>query len=695
MKTDSGNTRTNSLARLVTGRRTAWAFALVPLLLAGLFLGLIGEAERPTGVTDNLPAGFDSTEAAVLLAEVSDGEASAAITLWTADEGTLTPAQLAELRSQATVTPLVISEDGTAAYTVAPVAGRTSEENREAVSELREQVDEAAPDGVTAQLTGPAAFKADFSDVFAGADTRLLAATAAIVAVLLIATYRSPILWIVPLTVVAVADRTAAVLATQVMKHFESLAWDPSVIGILSVLVFGAGTNYALLLISRYRDELKVVEDRRTAMARALANTFESVAFAASTVVLGTLTLLLSVLPTTRGLGLACAVGIVVASAFALVVLPAALACFGRWIFWPRVPKKGDPLLIESTGFWHKVGQAVDRRPRTFVIVSVAALAVMALGVLDMKTGLRQADQFLETPAAVVASERLGESFPAGTSDPMQVLTRADADQVRQALVEVDDVSSATVLRSRDGISVIDVVSSATPGTDAGNVVVTDVREALEKFDDTYVTGGGADVVDEKAASSRDRWVIIPTVVLLVLVGLGLLLRSVVAPLVLVSTVVATYGAALGLSWWVFTFVFDFPAVHQQVPLTAFLFLVALGVDYNIFLITRAREEARTHGHREGMLRALTATGGVITSAGILLAAVFAVLGVLPLVMLAQIGTIICIGVLLDTLLVRTVLVPAVAISLGEKFWWPRRPSREEAPSEGSREAVPAPTVDA
>ncbi len=695
MKTDSGNARTNPLARLITGRRTAWAFALVPLLLAGLFIGFIGEADRPTGVTDNLPAGFDSTEAAVLLAEVSDGEASAAITLWTADDGPLSAAQLAELRNQAAVTPLVVSEDGTAAYTVAPVAAKTSAENRRAVSELREEIEAAAPDGVTAQLTGPAAFKADFADVFAGADGRLLMATACIVAVLLIATYRSPVLWIIPLTVVGVADRTAALLATQVMKHFDALAWDPSVIGILSVLVFGAGTNYALLLISRYRDELKVEDDRRTAMARALVNTFESVAFAASTVVLGTLTLTLSLLPTTRGLGVACAVGIVVAAVFALVALPAALSCFGRWIFWPRVPKQGDRLLIESTGFWHKIGQAVDRRPRTFVVAAVAALALMALGVLDMKTGLRQADQFLETPAAVVASERLGESFPAGTSDPMQVLTRANAGQVREALVEVDDVEAATVLRTRDGISLIDVVSSATPGTEAGNVVVTDVRDALEEFDDTYVTGGGADVVDEKAASSRDRWLIIPTVVLLVLLGLGLLLRSIVAPLILVGTVVATYGAALGLSWWVFRFVFDFPAVHQQVPLTAFLFLVALGVDYNIFLISRAREEARTHGHRAGMLRALTATGGVITSAGILLAAVFAVLGVLPLVMLAQIGTIICIGVLLDTLLVRTVLVPALAISLGEKFWWPRRSSDQPHTPEGSREPQAVHTVDA
>lgn len=700
---NSGKTSgTNSFSRLVTARRTAWVFALLPLLLAGLFMGFVGEADRPVGVTDNLPAGFDSTEAAVLSAEISDGEASAAITLWTADNGTLTEAQLTELRELAGQAPFIVADDAAAAYTIAPVQASTSEETRAAVADLRKQIAEDAPNGVTAALTGPAAFKADFGEVFAGADITLLASTAAIVAVLLIITYRSPFLWIIPLVIVAVADRFAALLATQVMKNFDSLAWDPSVIGILSVLVFGAGTNYALLLISRYRDELKLEEDRRVAMARALRGTLESVVFAASTVILGTLTLTLSVMPTTRGLGVACAVGIVVAAFFALVALPAALSCFGRWVFWPKAPHVGEPLLVESTGFWHRIGKAVDARPKTFVVGTIVLLAILASGVFDMKTGLRQADQFLETPQAVVVSEELAKHFPAGTADPLQVLTKADPAAVADAVADVDGVVGAEQRGGRDGISQVNIILSVTPGTPDGLQAVEDVRDALDGFDDTYVTGGDANVIDETDAANRDRMMIIPAVVLLVLIGLGVLLRSVVAPLILVSTVVATYVAALGTSWWIFTFIFDFPAVHQQVPLIAFLFLVALGVDYNIFLVTRAREEAKRFGHRAGMLRALTATGGVITSAGILLAAVFAVLGVLPLVMLAQIGTIICVGVLLDTLLVRTVLVPAIAITLGDKFWWPRRPANEgdendkgSSADRSSVDSASAPTVGA
>ncbi|MFC6154757.1 MMPL family transporter [Nocardioides yefusunii] len=696
----SGTTAgTTALTRAVTSRRYAWLFALLPLLLAGAFIGMVGEADRPTGVTDNLPAGFDSTEAAVLQAEISDGEASAAITLWTADNGTLSDDQLAELKVLAgDNAPFVVAEDAAAAYTIAPVQAATSEENRGKVADLRTKIAEEAPNGVTAALTGPAAFKADFGEVFAGADVKLLAATAGIVAVLLIVTYRSPVLWIIPLAVVGVADRFAALAATHVMKNFDGLAWDPSVVGILSVLVFGAGTNYALLLISRYRDELKIEDDRRLAMARALHATTESVVFAASTVVLGTLTLTLSVMPTTRGLGVACAVGVVVAAFFALVSLPAALSCFGRWIFWPRTPRRGDELLIESTGFWHKVGLAVDKRPKSFVVGTLVLLAVLSAGLLDMRTGLRQADQFLETPDAVVVSETLAEHFPAGTADPLQVLTKADPEAVATAVTGVDGVIRAEQRGGRDGTSQVNVVLGVNPGTPESTQAVKDVRDALEQFDDTYVTGGDANVIDETDAANHDRLRILPAVVLLVLIGLGLLLRSIVAPIILVATVVATYGAALGTSWWIFRFVFDFPAVHQQVPLTAFLFLVALGVDYNIFLITRARQEARTFGHRQGMLRALTATGGVITSAGILLAAVFAVLGVLPLVMLAQIGTIICVGVLLDTLVVRTVLVPAIAITLGEKFWWPRRPAHLDAApksSEGSRDVDVAPTVEA
>lgn len=697
---------TNRLTRFIAGRRTAWLVALIPLLLAGFLFGL-GEAERELQSTDSLPEGYGITEATQLEEEATRGDDLIALLLWTADEGEFTPEQVAELREYTGQAPLLVADDNTAAYTVVPVTDGPSEVIREQVGDLRDDLAENSPDGVTGEVTGPAGLRADFSEVFAGADITLLAATASIVAILLIVTYRSPILWIVPLTVVGIADRLAAIGATQVMQHIDAVAWDASTVGILSVLVFGAGTNYALLLISRYRDELKAIESRHTAMARALTRTAESVLFSATTVVLGVLTLTLSAIPNTRGLGVACAIGIVIAAAFALIVLPAALVLFGRWIFWPKVPRVGDSQLVDSNGFWHRVGTRVDRRPRTFVLSTLVALALMMVGFTQVKAGLSASEQFTQVPQAVTAAERLGESFPAGTTDPAEILTRADADEVLRAAQDVEGVTSARITTERDGVTVIQAVFAATPGSDEAGESVVALREALEPFEDTYVGGADAERVDLDASTTADQMLILPMIALLVLVALMLLLRSIVAPLLLVGTVITTYAAAMGASWWIFRGIFDFPAIDQAVPLFAFLFLVALGIDYNIFLVTRAREEAKTWGNRRGVLRALTATGGVITSAGILLAAVFAVLGVLPLVLLAQLGIIIFVGVLLDTLLVRTVLVPALAITLGDRFWWPRKPERTEAvtagamgggaavdPAAGSTSALVAPTVE-
>ncbi len=683
-----------ALARFVAGRRTAWLVALVPLLVAIAVLALVPEGDRDAKATDTLPAGADSTLAVELADQLPDDEGQVAIVLWTADSGELDGAVQDDLTQQAVAllqksggaggapaggageSPVVVAEDGTAAFVAVPVTSSSATDNIDQVEDLRADLRADAPDGVTVQVTGPAGIQADIGQVFDGADFRLLLSTAGIVALLLIITYRSPLLWLVPLTVVGVADRLAAVVSTNVLE-VAGLAWDESTIGILSVLVFGAGTDYALLLISRYRDELKTTDSRHEAMAHALARTTEAVVSSATTVVLGLLTLLLSAIPTTRGLGVACAVGVLVAAAFALVVLPAALVLFGRWIFWPRVPRVGDAVLVDSDSLWHRVGKAVARRPRTFVVGTVAGLAVLASGTLSITTGLDPADQFLQRPEAISAAERLGESFPAGTSDPVQVVTRDQPEQVLEAVEGVDGVDSARITTSGDGIARVDAVPDAEPGSDDAQAIVVAVRAAVADLDDTHVGGGDAESLDAGDYAAQDRLVILPLILALVLGALLLLLRSVVAPLLLVATVVATYAASMGASWLLFRTVFGFDAMDTGVPLLAFLFLVALGVDYNIFLVTRAREEAREHGTRTGMLRALTATGGVITSAGIVLAAVFAVLGVLPLVVLAQLGAIIFVGVLLDTLVVRTVLVPALALTLGEKFWWPRKVSEK------------------
>jgi RND superfamily putative drug exporter len=390
-------------------------------------------------------------------------------------------------------------------------------------------------------------------------------------------------------------------------------------------------------------------------------------------VVVGLLTLLLSLIPTTRGLGVAGAVGIVVAATFVLGVLPSALVIFPRGIFWPRVPRVGDVTAAETRSVWRRIGDRVAKRPVLAAIIVTVSLGVLAFGGTSIKLGLDTSEQFLAQPESIVAAERIGESFPAGTSNPTQVLTRADAAAVAAAAAAVDGVASATPGLAGEGVTEIQVVLDASDGTDEAKATVGELRTALAGFDDTHVGGPVAQSLDGSAANAKDRALIMPLILVLVLGALIVLLRAVVAPIILVATVVATYAAAMGAAWVIITRVMGYSAMDETVPLFAFLFLVALGVDYNIFLVTRAREEARAHGTREGMLRALGATGGVITSAGILLAAVFAVLGVLPLVVLAQLGLVVCIGVLLDTLVVRTMLVPSITLILGRRFWWPRK----------------------
>ncbi|MBD8869993.1 MMPL family transporter [Nocardioides donggukensis] len=657
--------------------RRAGATLLLALLGALLVLGLVGEAERSPSSLDGLPEGADSTTVVELQDSFPSGEDSTAVVVYAAEDGRLDEGVVTELRGQlrdiaGDRAPFRTSEDGTAALGVVSVDAAGAEAIATAVEDLRERLREDLPTGVSAQVTGPAAIQADLAAVFDGANLRLLIATASVVALLLIVTYRSPFLWIVPLAVVGIADRVAAILATQTLAAFD-VTWDESTIGILSVLVFGAGTDYALLLISRYRDELKVHESRYDAMARALRRTAEAVLASSVTVVVGVLTLLLASFPATRGLGVASAVGIVVAAVSVLGVLPSALVLLPRGVFWPLVPRVGQTPLVGSRSVWSRVGAVVSARPSLMIVVTMVVLAGLAAGLGQVRTGLSDADQFLEKPEAIEASERLGESFPVGSADPTVVVSGQPVGEVQRAVGQVDGVTPGQVSQGEGGLVRVDLLLAAEPGSEDARASIERLRAALDPLPATYVGGPEAESLDEAAAASRDRLVVFPVILGLVLLALVLLLRSLVAPVILVASVVATYLAALGVSWWVFTGVLGFERIDVGMPLLAFLFLVSLGVDYNIFLVTRAAEESREHGTRAGMLRALTATGGVITSAGILLAAVFAVLGVLPLVVLAQLGVVICVGVLLDTLVVRTVLVPAIAVRMGDAFWWPRR----------------------
>ena len=671
---------------LATGRRTAWVVALIPLLLGAAIIGGLGEGERDRLPTDQLPAGYGSTQAVELAQRPPDTDGSVAVVVFStgaADDGVaLTEQQLGQLGAlMGELTSdlggggepvLIPAEDGTAALGILTLPSTSATAVNEEVTGLREQLAAELPDGLTAQVTGPAGVEADLAAVFDGANFKLLGVTALVVAILLVITYRSPVLWIVPLAVVGIADQTAARLATRVLAAVD-IAWNESTVGILSVLVFGAGTNYALLLISRYRDELRSEEDRRAAMRLALRRTVEPVTASAGTVVVGVLALLLSLVPTTRGLGLACAVGIVVAALFVLGCLPSALVLFPRKIFWPRVPEVGQTTAAQTRSVWRRIGDVVARRPVVVGLAVVIGLGALATPNLGLRLGLDTADQFLTKPEAIEASERIAQSFPAGTSNPTTIVTTQDAEDVVTLASDVDGVASVRPASSGDGVSQLQVVLEAAEGTEESRSAVVDLRAALADLPETYVGGPEAQTMDATAAAARDRELIVPIILVVVLAALSLLLRAVVAPVLLVLTVVGTYFAALGASWLLFTGPLGFDALDEGVPLLAFLFLVALGVDYNIFLVTRAREETREHGPRDGMLRALGATGGVITSAGILLAAVFATLGVLPLVVLAQLGVVVCIGVLLDTLVVRTMLVPALAFVLGKRFWWPQR----------------------
>ena len=667
------------IRNIITGRRTSWIVLVGALLAAGAVFGVDSGSEDETAPGVGLPDSAESAQVAALQENLPGADSTSALLVFSRDDAKLTDddldaiaavgAALADTSSADFIPPASVSDDGTTALLVLPldvIDDVAAQADRAA--EIRETANENLPDGLTALLTGPEGFAVDVAAVFKGADFTLLLVTVVVVAVLLLITYRSPWLWLVPLTVVGLADGLAGVVATRVAGAV-GISLDASVTGILSVLVFGAGTNYALLLIARYRDELRLHEDRREAMSNALRGAGPAIIASGGTVTLALLTLTLAQLSGNRALGIACAVGIVIAMIFALVVLPAALVLFGRGLFWPYVPRFGSEN-PSHRGIWSKLGTGVSRRPVVVAIAGALLLGGLALGVTQLQIGLSQTEKFTSTPEAVTGQEIIADAFPAGSGSPAIIMAAPDdADRVLAAVESTDGVTSATEGERTSTIVELTAVLDAAAETPEAYETI----ERLRDIDGALVGGLDAQSLDVDRAQTADQDLVIPLILALVFLVLVLLLRALVAPILLLLTVVASFFASLGLSWLLFESVFGFPAVDTNVVLFSFLFLVALGVDYNIFLVTRAREEAVEHGTRTGMIRALSATGGVITSAGILLAAVFAVLGVLPLITLTQIGIIVCIGVLLDTLLVRTVIVPALAFVAGEKFWWPSK----------------------
>ncbi|MFC0504623.1 MMPL family transporter [Micromonospora costi] len=704
--------------RVARGRLAAWLTVVAALVVGAVVFGL-PKPDNPEPVSaTGLSVTWQSTQVERLQEQLPSKDAQPALVVVSradraplsgTDRGALddAAAALGPLAVGGRVSPAQVSPDGTVALVAVPLS---SAGGPQSVVDKVEQVREAVgglPAELTVEVTGGPAFTADLGKVFQGADTTLLLVTAAVVAVLLLVTYRSPFLWLVPLLVVGAAEQFTLRVVESLVPALGIYLPSGQVTGIASVLVFGAATDYALLLIARYREELRREENRFTAMRAALRRTAEPILASGGTVVLGVLTLLLSEQETNRALALACATGVVFAMLSALFVLPAALVLFGRGLFWPFVPRVGAA--AREGRLWGRLGALVVRRPLPVAALATLLLAGLALGGLGIRTGLSETEQFRERPEAVAGAETLARAFPAGSTQPVAVLTNPQAaPRVLAAAEAVDGVASARPGAAGDRVAQVDVVLTAEPGTAASDRAVVALRESVAAVPDSapptvsgadapdgaLVGGSVAATYDSNEANTRDLQLILPIILLLVGAVLVLLLRGLLAPLLLVLTVIASFFASLGAAWLLFDHVLDFPALDSGVLLLAFVFLVALGVDYNIFLVSRAREDARRTGTRDGMLSALRVTGGVITSAGVLLAAVFAVLGVLPLITLTQIGIIVCIGVLLDTLLVRTVLVPALAFLLGDRFWWPGRISgHPDAPAAGAPGAAAEPVA--
>ncbi|CDQ42588.1 MMPL family transporter [Mycolicibacterium neoaurum] len=655
--------------------RLSWLVALLVILASGAGMALLSGGDSASQSPVSVPAGAESARVDALRAQFPGGDQAPAIIVFSRTDG----APLGAADIAAAGPGAQVSKDGKAALSVAPLpADLSGFALDDAVQELRTSTAQRLPDGLQAEVTGGPAFGADIANSFAGANFTLLAVTAAVVAVLLIVTYRSPILWLVPLLVIAFADRVGSVVGTAVAAGL-GLSPDGSTGGITSVLVFGAGTNYALLLISRYREELGARVDHREALRVAVRAAAPAILASNATVVLALLTLAFATAPSNRSLGVQAAAGLVVAAVFVLLVLPPFLGLFGRKLFWPFIPQVGAKSLTDN-GVWHRIASWVAARPGWVSGGALAALAALCLGLVGTPVGLTQTEQFRVQAESVAGFETLSQHFPSGLTDPTLVIApSSDAAAVTQAIGQTPGVVSARPTAESDtGLTQWSAVLQAEPASDAAFDTVDALRSSVHAVSpDALVGGSDAKARDAAAAARHDRMVVIPAILAVVLVVLFVLLRSLLAPLILVSVTVLSALAALGLGGWASVHLFGFPALDNGTPLFAFLFLVALGVDYTIFLVTRAKEETPEYGNRQGIVRAVSATGAVITSAGIVLAAVFCVLGVLPLIVLTQIGIIVGLGIVLDTFVVRTVIIPALFTLIGPRIWWPAlRPER-------------------
>jgi len=697
---------TQKLAAFPCGRWTKWLVLVFWLLVVALAQPLAGKlnSAQKNDASAWLPKNAESTQVVALAKRFVPSDTFPAVVVYER-AGAATAADRAKVATDVrrfagvrSVNGKVIgpipARDGHALEVIVPIkVGDTGWTTLPSVvGDLRAIARDNAG-GLAVYVTGPAGYGAAFSDVFTGFDSTLLYITALIVIVILLFTYRSPVLWILPVACVFVALIAAQAVIYLLARH-AGLTVNGQSAFILTVLVFGAGTDYALLLVARYREELRRHADRHEAMAVALRRAGPAILASGSTVILSLLCLLVAELNSTKSLGPVMAIGVAVGLCAMLTLLPALLVIFGRWLFWPLRPTLGSAEPTER-GLWARIGSRMARRPRVVWITTVVVLAALAVGVTGLKAnGLQSKDGFRTKPEAVTGEEVLARHFPAGAGDPVQVVGNASAaPALRSTVSSTPGVAAVTGPVVRDGLAYVEGTLTTSSDSQASFRVVDRLRSSVHAIPgaDAKVGGGSAVNLDIQRATRHDRNLVVPLVLLVVLIILALVLRALVAPLLLAATVVLSFAAALGVSSLFFNHVFGFAGADPSFPLWTFVFLVALGVDYNIFLMTRVHEESKRHGTRRGALIGLAATGGVITSAGLVLAGTFTALGTLPLVFITEIGFAVAFGVLLDTFVVRSVLVTALNLDVGRWIWWPsslyRKPDvdlsevSEEAPA--------------
>lgn len=668
------HTRLSSIPDMLTSRRGAWVSLGISLIVILLLFGALSNIDAPEAGNDGAALTSESAQVDRLLSEFPGAEEQSLLIIATPEhDGALNPQDHSSLETLEThlakthdLSGPMVSEDERAALFIAPfTVGADNSENSELIEDLREEIS-AADISLTVHVTGGPAFGADIAGAFDGADITLLLVTITIVAVLLILTYRSPILWLIPLIVIGIADRGATIL-TNLAGNVFNLQFDA---GIISVLVFGAGTNYALLLISRYREELHHNPNHRVALAQAWRHTVPAILASNVTVILSLATLALAIIPGTRGLGIAAAIGLALALLAAIFILPPALAVCGRKAFWPLVPKPGTP--VPSGRVWRWLAEAVSTHPIRWLAAGLALLGVMATGLTGTGIGLTQIEKFRVASDSADGLEILSEHFDAGEAQPVIVLTPTPEEATTLA-EETDGVLRVRTGDEHAGLTQVIITPEHEPGTPQLFTLVEDLRENISHTPEVegLVGGGGATDLDAREGNLRDLLLVAPLILVVSFVVLAALLRSLIAPVVLLAINILSAAAAIGAGAFIGRFVFDLNNLDLQVPLMAFLFLVALGIDYTIFLVHRARIETPRFGTRTAMTHAVQGTGAVIISAGLVLAGVFAALGVLPLVTLGQLGLIVGLGVVIDTIVVRTILVPAIFAIGGDRMWWP------------------------